>query len=291
MRWVMLQTDGGRRLAAEAASPSGGVRYLDAGAVDPGLPQELQDVLALPDGLSRAAAAAREAERQGRFAAGTPARPIAAPGKVICIGLNYRDHAAESGQPIPHEPVCFGKFSSSVVGPGDAIVLPRAAERVDYEAELVVVIGRRGKRIPRERAMEHVAGYMCGNDVSARDWQIGRPGGQWLLGKTPDTFAPIGPCLATADEVPDPQDLRIRLRLNGETVQDSSTRELIFSVDRLIAHLSQLITLEPGDLIFTGTPPGVGMARKPPLWLKPGDRCEVEIERVGCLANPVRAEE
>jgi 2-keto-4-pentenoate hydratase/2-oxohepta-3-ene-1,7-dioic acid hydratase in catechol pathway len=216
--------------------------------------------------------------------------PIPFPGKVICIGLNYRDHAEESGQPIPTEPVCFGKFSSAVIGPDAPIVLPRVAHKVDYEAELVVIIGKRGKHIPREQAMDHVAGYTVGHDVSARDWQIGRPGGQWLMGKTPDTFAPMGPYLVTKDEVADPQKLRIQLRLNGETLQDSSTKELIFRVDELVAHLSQLITLEPGDVIFTGTPPGVGAARKPPIFMKAGDVAEVEIEGLGILKNPVIAE-
>ena len=152
----------------------------------------------------------------------------------------------------------------------------------------MVVIGRRGHRIPRERAMEYVAGYTVGHDVSARDWQLNKPGKQWMAGKTFDTFAPVGPALVTADEVADPHDLGIRLRLNGETMQDSNTGQLIFRVDEVIAYLSQIVTLEPGDLIFTGTPPGVGMARKPPVWLKPGDVVEVEIDGLGTLRNTVR---
>jgi len=209
------------------------------------------------------------------------------PGKVICIGLNYKDHAAESGMEPPPEPVVFNKFPQAVIGPDEAIRLPAVCRDVDYEAELVVVIGRRGKHIPRGEALGHVAGYMNGNDVSARDWQIHKPGKQWLLGKTPDTFAPTGPWLVTADEVADSRKLSIKLRLNGQTMQDSSTRELIFGVDELIAYVSQLVMLEPGDLIFTGTPPGVGMARKPPVWLKAGDVCEVEIAGLGVLKNPV----
>ena len=215
--------------------------------------------------------------------------PIADPSKVICIGLNYRDHAIETNSPIPTEPVVFNKFPQSVVGPEDAVVLPAVAHEVDYEAELVVIIGKSGKRIPKESAMQYVAGYTVGNDVSARDWQKGRPGGQWLLGKTPDTFAPTGPYLVTADEV-DPSNLKIGLKLNGEVMQASSTRELIFSVEELIAHVSLLVTLQPGDLIFTGTPPGVGAARQPPVYIKAGDRMEVEIEDVGVLGNPVVAE-
>lgn len=203
--------------------------------------------------------------------------------------MNYRDHAIETNSPIPNEPVVFSKFSQTVVGPEDAVILPKVAHEVDYEAELVVVIGKQGKNISKENAFSHVAGYTCGNDISARDWQKGRPGGQWLLGKSPDTFAPTGPYLVTSDEV-DPHNLRIGLRLNGETLQNSSTKELIFGIDEVIAHLSQLITLQPGDLIFTGTPPGVGAARNPQIYLKPGDRMEVEIEDVGVLSNPVVAE-
>src|SRR6185437_1325365 len=155
---------------------------------------------------------------------------------------------------------------------------------------LVFVIGQRGRDIPRERAMEYIAGYTNGHDVSARDWQLDKPGKQWMAGKTFDTFAPIGPAVVTADEIPDPHALGIRLRLNGQTMQDSSTSQLIFRVDELIAYISQVVTLEPGDLIFTGTPPGVGMARKPPVWLQPGDVVEVEIDGLGTLRNTVRGE-
>jgi 2-keto-4-pentenoate hydratase/2-oxohepta-3-ene-1,7-dioic acid hydratase in catechol pathway len=183
----------------------------------------------------------------------------------------------------------FSKFSSAVIGPEEPIRLPAVSSQVDYEAELVIVIGHGGYRIPRERALAAVAGYTNGHDVSARDWQIGRPGKQWLLGKTADTFAPVGPWLVTADEVGDPHDLAVTLRLNGETMQRGRTNELIFGVDELIAYISQLVTLSPGDLIFTGTPPGVGMGRKPPVWLKAGDAVEVECEGLGVLRNPVVA--
>ena len=190
----------------------------------------------------------------------------------------------------PAEPIVFNKFSHTVVGPDDTVLLPAASQQVDYEAELVVVIGKKGRRIPQDKARSYVAGYMNGNDVSARDWQLQKPGKQWLMGKTADTFAPTGPYLVTADEVPNPEGLQIQLRLNGETMQNSSTKEFIFGVDELIAYVSQMITLEPGDLIFTGTPPGVGMARKPPVFLKNGDVCEVEIAGLGVLRNPVQAE-
>lgn len=211
--------------------------------------------------------------------------PLPMPEKVICIGLNYRDHAIETGSPIPTEPVVFSKFNTAIVGHGDAIVLPAVASEVDYEAELVVVIGKTTKHVTAADAMDHVFGYTCGHDVSARDWQKGRPGGQWLLGKSFDTFAPIGPCLVTADELTDPSDVRVRMMLNGETVQDSTTAQLIFDIPTLIAHLSTIMTLKAGDVIFTGTPPGVGAARKPPMFLKPGDVCEVAIDGIGVLKN------
>lgn len=216
--------------------------------------------------------------------------PICGMEKVICIGTNYADHAREMGGEPPTIPVVFNKFPSTIVGAGTEIVLPSISSAVDFEAELVVVIGRGGKNIARDSAMEHVFGYCCGNDISARDWQKGKPGGQWLLGKTFDTFAPIGPVIVTADEVPNPHQLQIELRLNGSTMQSSNTDQLIFSIDVLIAHLSQFVTLKPGDLIFTGTPSGVGAGRQPPLFLQPGDQLEVEIEGLGVLRNDVIAE-
>ena len=216
--------------------------------------------------------------------------PVPNPEKVICVGINYADHAIESGMAPPGEPVIFNKFPTTIRKHGDPIVLPKLSDEVDYEAELVVVIGPGGRNIPQHDALAHVAAYTCGNDVSARDWQKGKPGGQWLLGKSFDSFAPFGPELVTADEVPDPGDLKIALRLCGQTMQDSNTSQLIFAVDKLVAYVSAVCTLSPGDLIFTGTPPGVGMARKPPVWLKPGDTVEVEIEKLGVLRNPVAAE-
>ncbi len=215
--------------------------------------------------------------------------PIPVPQKIICVGLNYADHAAETGAEIPSEPLIFNKFPTALRADGDKIVLPPVSEQVDFEAELVVVIGRGGKNIPQENAMDHVGGYCCGHDVSARDWQKGKPGKQWLLGKSFDSFAPCGPELVTPDEIDDPHSLGIRCRINGETMQDSNTRQLIFPIDKLISYISQVCTLMPGDLIYTGTPPGVGMARKPPVFLKPGDVVEVEIERIGLLRNPVVA--
>lgn len=285
MRLAMISTTTGPRSVAVRDG-----KFLDLATADPDLPRSLKDILAMDGGLQRAAWAADKAQKAGLSINGKLLAPIPNPGKVVCIGLNYRDHAAESGMAPPPEPVVFSKFSTAVIGPDEAVRLPAVCEQVDYEAELVVVIGKRGRKVSREQAMDYVAGYTNGNDVSARDWQLNKPGKQWLLGKTPDTFAPIGPHLVTADEVPEPGNLRIGLRLNGETMQNSSTKELIFSVPELIAYVTQIVTLEPGDLIFTGTPPGVGMARKPPVFLKPGDVCEVEIAGFGVLRNPFVAD-
>jgi 2-keto-4-pentenoate hydratase/2-oxohepta-3-ene-1,7-dioic acid hydratase in catechol pathway len=209
------------------------------------------------------------------------------PPKILCIGLNYRDHAAESGAPLPKEPVVFSKFATALIGPGDAIVLPAVSREVDYEAELVLVVGKRGRHLTAANALEHLAGYTIGHDVSARDWQLKKDGKQWLAGKTFDTFAPTGPVLVTADEVPDPHSLGIRLRLNGQTMQESNTRQMIFTAADLLVYLSRIVTLQPGDLIFTGTPSGVGFVRKPPVFLRAGDVVEVEIEGLGVLRNPV----
>ena len=213
--------------------------------------------------------------------------PVPRPGKLICIGLNYRDHAAESNMAIPERPVVFSKFATAVIAPGEAVVLPGTSKQVDYEAELAVVIGRRAKSVGANRALEYVLGYTAFNDVSARDFQFAD--GQWQRGKSCDTFAPMGPTIVTADVIPNPHKLAIKLRLNGRTMQDSNTDNLIFGIPQLISFLSETITLEPGDVIATGTPSGVGFARKPPVFLKDGDQMEVEIEGLGILNNPVEA--
>lgn len=215
--------------------------------------------------------------------------PVPRPGKVICVGLNYRDHAAESNMPVPTSPVTFSKYVTSVAGPGAPIRLPAISSQVDYEAELAVVIGRRAKHVPIDRAWEYVLGYTNLNDVSARDLQFADK--QWQRGKSCDTFAPMGPAIVTRDAVADPHRLRIQLRLNGATMQDSSTEQLIFGIDHVVSFLSETVTLEPGDVIATGTPPGVGFARKPPVFLKPGDLVEVEVEGLGVLSNPVVADQ
>lgn len=224
------------------------------------------------------------------------------PGKLIapieptcawCVGQNYKAHAAEAGFQVPEHPVIFAKGINAVQNPGDAIVLPAGgySSEVDYECELVVVIGKACKNVKRTEALNYVAGYTCGNDVSARDWQLKRGGSQWSRGKSFDTFAPIGPCLVTRDELADPSGLRIQTVLNGRVMQDANTRDMIFDVPVLIEFLSRSTTLLPGTLIFTGTPQGVGMAQTPPRWLWPGDEVSVVIERIGTLTNPVREEE
>jgi 2-keto-4-pentenoate hydratase/2-oxohepta-3-ene-1,7-dioic acid hydratase in catechol pathway len=285
MQLITYQSPSGPRVAGLR---DGGC--VDLNQADKNVPHCIKMLLAQgPEGLKRAA---------GALALGKPMPTkglellpiIPNPDKIICVGLNYADHARESGMTPPPEPVFFSKFSFAIRGAGQPIVLPRVSNEVDYEAELVVVIGVGGRYIAEDRALDHVAGYCCGNDVSARDWQLRKPGGQWLLGKSFDTFAPIGPALVTADEIPDPGHLAIQLRVNGQVMQQSNTDKLIFSVAKLVSYVSQVCTLLPGDLLFTGTPPGVGCARKPPVFLKAGDTVEVEIERIGVLCNPVVGE-
>ncbi len=214
------------------------------------------------------------------------------PAAILCIGLNYRRHAQETNARLPEYPVLFMKGVNAVQNPGDPILIPRhlRSEEVDYECELAVVIGARCKNVSKNDALNHVLGYTCANDVSARDWQIKRGGGQWSRGKTFDTFCPLGPCLVTADEIPHPNNLLIRTFLNGEIMQESNTGDMIFDVATLIEFLSGSTTLLPGTVILTGTPHGVGMARKPPRWLLLGDTVTIEVEKIGTLTNPVQAE-
>jgi 2-keto-4-pentenoate hydratase/2-oxohepta-3-ene-1,7-dioic acid hydratase in catechol pathway len=211
------------------------------------------------------------------------------PTALFCIGLNYRRHAEEGKAPIPQFPVLFMKSTAAVQNPGDPIVLPRhlRSDQVDYECELAVVIAKRCKNVPKEKALDYVLGYTCANDVSARDWQGKWGGSQWCRGKTFDTFAPLGPCLALKDEIPDPGVLKIRTLLNGTVMQDWRCDDMIFDVPALISFLSGSTTLLPGTVILTGTPHGVGFARKPPVWLKPGDSVTIEIDKIGALTNPV----
>jgi len=214
--------------------------------------------------------------------------PVPRPPKMICVGLNYRDHAAEARQEIPKTPTIFAKFSNVVIGPGQPIVLPNNSRKPDYEAEFAFVIGTGGRHIPSYEWQQHVFGYTVFNDVSARDFQMATS--QWMMGKTFDTFAPMGPWLVSADEIANPHALDISLSIGGETLQHSNTRELIFKIPDLVAYLSSVVTLEPGDVVATGTPAGVGFARTPPRYLQPGDEVVVSIEGIGELRNPVVAE-
>jgi 2-keto-4-pentenoate hydratase/2-oxohepta-3-ene-1,7-dioic acid hydratase in catechol pathway len=265
---------------------------VDLRAASPSLPPDLRSLLEGGEAaLEQARAALDAAPEEAVYAASevTLKAPLLNPEKIVCLGLNYADHAAESQMKLPEAPVLFSKYASALIGPDDPIVLPPTSQEIDYEAELVVVIGKRGRNIPVEAAWDYVAGYTIGHDVSARDYQLRKGGGQWMIGKTFDTFAPIGPALFTQDEVPDPHNLAIRCRLNGEVMQDSNTKYLIFRIPNILAYLSHVFTLVPGDVIFTGTPSGVGFVREPPVYLKPGDVVEVEIEGLGVLRNPVVA--
>jgi 2-keto-4-pentenoate hydratase/2-oxohepta-3-ene-1,7-dioic acid hydratase in catechol pathway len=213
---------------------------------------------------------------------------IGRPGKIVCVGLNYLDHAQEGGMELPKAPLLFAKWPNSLIGDGEPIVLPPEATEVDYEAELGVVIGTKAKRVSEADALEYVEGYICVNDVSARDLQFGD--GQWTRGKSVDTFCPVGPRLVPREEIADPQQLGIRCIVNGEALQDSSTAQMIFSVAEIIAYVTRVITLDPCDLIATGTPAGVGVFRDPKVLLKDGDEVSVEIDGVGTLTNPVEKE-
>jgi 2-keto-4-pentenoate hydratase/2-oxohepta-3-ene-1,7-dioic acid hydratase in catechol pathway len=266
-----------------------GDAYVDLHATQPDLPPSVRGLLeGGPELLREAVAVSERPDAIRHRAEGVRLLPpVPDPQKIVCIGLNYRDHAAESGAPLPREPVLFSKFNNTLIGHGEPVVLPPVSREVDYEAELVLVVGRKGRNLAAHEAIGHLAGYTIGHDVSARDWQLKKDGKQWLAGKTFDTFAPTGPWLVSADEVPDPHALDIRLRLNGHVMQESNTRQMIFRPGELLAYISQVVTLVPGDLVFTGTPSGVGFARKPPVFLKAGDVVEIEIEKLGLLRNPV----
>ena len=291
---ILLVVDGhdsGYRLDCEklfdkADRPSDPLAWFDMDG------QWFQKARATHDTLVRDKSALAEARDRGWLVRRQDAywfAPVPRPGKILCIGLNYRDHAAESNMPIPERPVVFSKFSTCVIGPGEPVVLPSTSQQVDYEAELAVVIGRRAKHVSADRAYHYVFGYTAFNDVSARDFQFGD--GQWQRGKSCDTFAPMGQTIVTADAVPDPHKLPIKLTLNGKIMQESNTDQLIFGVPALIEFISQTITLEPGDVIATGTPAGVGFARKPPVFLKPGDDMQVMIEGVDGVGTPVISEQ
>ncbi len=290
MKLITFVHEGRPRLGALVAI-DGHERVYDLNRLEPHLPA---DMLALLEAGPDALALAREtlataAPDQGlALAEVTLKAPIPRPGKIICIGQNYLAHAHETNASASPFPIIFAKYANSVIAHGEPICIPTAVEKPDYEGELAVVIGRRGRNIPEADALDYVAGYIPLDDVTARDWQ--NRTSQWVIGKTPDTFCPMGPALVTADEIPDVQNLWLRTVIGGEVLQEGHTSLMIFSVAHLIADMSQVMTLEPGDVIATGTPAGIGAARTPPRWLRPGDVVRIEIEKVGVLENPVVAE-
>lgn len=252
-------------------------------------PGSLRQLLQQGDAALREAAAVLREGSEVDMARVQLLPPLPDPGKIICIGLNYADHSAESGFKQPDYPAVFARFNSSLIAHGAPIVRPAVSEQLDYEGEVVAIIGKGGRNIPKASALDHVAGYSLFNDASIRDYQFKSP--QWTMGKTFDATGAFGPEFVTADELPPgAAGLRLQTRLNGTVVQDASTDDLIFDVATLVSLLSVVMTLDPGDIIVTGTPAGVGLARKPPLWMKPGDVCEVEVQGMGTLRNPIQGE-
>jgi len=284
MRLMMFETGGDARLGVVE-----GDTVIDVAAYGSGVPNTLLALIeAGPQGLVQVADAVKAAPDNARLALGdvTPALPIERPGKFICVGLNYAAHAREGGHDIPEYPSLFVRWPSSLVAAEAPVIRPKVSDRFDYEAELTIVIGKGGRHINEAQALDHVFGYTMFNDVSVRDYQ--RKTAQWTPGKNFDGTGPLGPVVVTPDELPaGASGLRITSRVNGETRQDSNTEDMIFSTQRIIAILSEFMTLEPGDVIATGTPSGVAHALKPPGWMKAGDRVEVEIEGIGVLGNPV----
>jgi len=290
MRLVTFIQQGEQKIGALGSKGGEGVIY-DLCKINNSIPADMLDFLSQGEiAIKRAQEAIEKAGgedvlpvRKVRLLA-----PIPAPQKIICIGLNYRDHAEETNKPIPDFPTIFSKYANSIIGPGEAIIIPRVTSQVDWECELGVVIGAQCRHVVEEDALQVVAGYLAVNDVSARDYQTRTT--QWTIGKTFDTFCPIGPALVTKDEIPDPGNLDIRTVLNDEVVQHSNTNQLIFSVPYLVSYLSEVMTLMPGDIISTGTPSGVGFARSPQRYLQSGEVCRIKIEGIGVLENPVEKE-
>ncbi|MBN8944932.1 MAG: fumarylacetoacetate hydrolase family protein [Rhizobiales bacterium] len=285
MRFAAFRQDGLRGLAVAA----GAAGYVGLTSNDAAYPGDLDDLIAKGEGALASAHRALSAGRPIDLGAVSLLPPLSNPGKIICVGLNYVDHSAESGFKQPDYPTLFSRFASSLIGSGAPIIRPTVSEQLDYEGELVAVIGRGGRHIPQAQALDHVIGYSIFNDASIRDYQFKAP--QWTVGKNFDDTGAFGPIFVTADELPPGcKGLKLETRLNGQTVQSASIDAMVFDVATQIAIISEAITLSPGDILVTGTPSGVGLARKPPLWMKHGDICEVEIEGIGILSNPVANE-
>jgi 2-keto-4-pentenoate hydratase/2-oxohepta-3-ene-1,7-dioic acid hydratase in catechol pathway len=285
MRLLMFSPgDGSARFGIETA---GGI--VDVHAADPSLPATLHEYLIKLDELQPRLAALAQKTPEKTYArdAVTLHPPIAHPQKIICIGLNYRDHAAEVKMDLPEHIAVFPKWPNTLIGDGAPIVIPAESHRIAYDVELTFVIGKRGRHIPKEKAYEYIAGYTIMNDVSIRDYQMRTS--QWAMGKSWDTHGPLGPVVVTTDEIPDPQNLFIRTSIGGEMLQDSHTSQMVFGVATIVEQLSQVMTLEPGDIVATGTPAGVGTSRNPRRWMKAGERVRLEIEKIGVLENPLVA--
>ncbi|XP_029961420.1 fumarylacetoacetate hydrolase domain-containing protein 2-like [Salarias fasciatus] len=288
MRLVQFRRHGDSESVRVGVELGEGLNVVDLKAFDPSAPSSVKELLELGDkGLECARRALASGQCVVNRAEIHLLPPVLAPEKVVCTRMNYRDFCLEQNTPIPKEPTIFSKFPSAITGPYDDICLPSESQEVDWEVELAFVIGRRGKHIKEADALSYVAGFTVANDVSARDWQMKRNGKQWLLGKTFDSFCPLGPALVTSDAVKDPHNLDIRCVVNGDTVQSSNTSQMIFKTAALVAWVSKFVTLTPGDVFLTGTPPGVGVFRKPPVFLKKGDVVECQIDQLGSIINRV----
>lgn len=285
MRLLMFApVNGPARFGIETAAG-----IVDVHAADPSLPDTLHAYLDKLDEFKARLTAVAAAKPEKTYARDTVTLhpPVAHPQKIICIGLNYRDHAAEVKMDLPEHIAVFPKWPNTLIGDGAPIVIPAESHRIDYEVELTFVIGKRGRHIKKENAYDHIAGYTIMNDVSIRDYQMRTS--QWAMGKAWDTHGPLGPVIVTTDEIPDPQNLYIRTSIGGEMLQDSHTSQMVFGVAAIVEQLSEVMTLEPGDIVATGTPAGVGTSRKPRRWMQPGERVRLEIEKIGVLENPLVA--
>ncbi|KAK3095402.1 hypothetical protein FSP39_014214 [Pinctada imbricata] len=288
MRFLQFEADGKRRVGIEL--PGDGV-IVDLSTADPGLPTDMRSFI---EGGQEMIDAAAKAMNSGKgiikpSSSVKVVAPIYNPDKVLCIGMNYKDHCEEQNAPVPVEPVIFNKFPSCIIGPTDDLQYPAETTQLDWEVELTIVIGKNAKNVTESDAMDYIFGYTVAHDVSARDWQLqaGKNGGQWVIGKAMDGFCPLGPVIVTTDSLSDPHNLGLRCRVNDVTKQDSSTNQLIHKSAACVAFVSRFMTLKPGDLILTGTPPGVGVFRKPPEYLKKGDVVECEIDEIGKVVNKV----
>lgn len=290
LRLVQFESGGQQRVGVELAN---GESVVDVTAVDSKIPLDMRGFLEQWEtSLGQAVRAVEKSQSSGQHIL-TPGdftlkAPIYDPQKLICIGMNYVDHCTEQNIPVPKEPVIFSKFASAITEPNGAVVLTDETQCLDFEVEMAFVICKKGKYIKESEAMSHVAGFTVAHDVSARDWQLHKNGGQWLIGKTFDTFCPMGPAIVTTASLSDPHKLGIRCRLNGEVVQNSNTEQLVHKTASLVTFMSRFMTLQPGDVVLTGTPPGVGCFRKPPLWLKKGDVVECEIDEIGKITNVIQ---